>query len=112
MVDEAGQTLRASTARPGVIARPAKKRSIWWRLHQWAGLQMSLFLAFVFITGTLAVFSYELDWMARPAMWVAPTAAEERVSWGAVGEAAAAHAPDAVVLNVYGRFTRPQPLTW
>jgi len=63
---------------------------------------MSLFLALVFVTGTLAVFSYELDWMARPAMWTAPTSVEERVSWGAAGEAAAAHAPDAEVLNVYG----------
>lgn len=102
MVDDAVQTLRPATASPDIMARPAKPRSIWWRLHQWAGLQMSLFLAFVFITGTLAVFSYEMDWMARPAMWVAPTPVEERVSWGEVGEAAAAHAPDAVVLNVYG----------
>jgi uncharacterized iron-regulated membrane protein len=102
MVDEAVQTLRAATASQDVMTRPAKPRSIWWRLHQWAGLQMSLFLAFVFITGTLAMFSYEMDWMARPAMWVAPTPVEERVSWGTVGEAAAAHAPDALVLNVYG----------
>ncbi len=86
----------------GVRSRPQKKRSIWWRLHQWAGLQMSLFLAFVFITGTLAVFSYELDWMARPAMWAAPTPVEDRISWGAAGDAAAAHAPGAAVLNVYG----------
>ncbi|MFW6299420.1 MAG: PepSY-associated TM helix domain-containing protein [Oceanicaulis sp.] len=92
----------AASARPAAAAKPAKKRSIWWRLHQWAGLQMSLFLAFVFITGTLAVFSYEMDWMARPAMWAAPTAVEDRASWGAVSEAAAAHAPDAQVLNVYG----------
>lgn len=90
----------ASKAAPSVKA--PKKRSIWWRLHQWAGLQMSLFLVLVFVTGTLAVFSYELDWMARPAMWAAPTSAEDRVSWGAVGEAASAHAPDAEILNVYG----------
>ena len=92
---------RSDPGAAGAAKKP-KKRSIWWRLHQWAGLQMSLFLAFVFITGTLAVFSYELDWMARPAMWAAPTAAEDRVSWGAVGDAAAAYAPDAAVLNVYG----------
>lgn len=92
--------LAAPPARP--LKARVKKRSIWWRLHQWAGLQMSLFLAFVSVTGTLAVFAYELDWMARPAMWAAPTPVEERVSWGAVGDAAAAHAPDARVLNVYG----------
>lgn len=87
-------------------AKAAKKRSIWWRLHQWAGLQMSVFLAFVFVTGTLAVFSYEMDWMARPAMWASPTPVEDRADWGEVGAAAQAHAPDAEILNVYGPIHR------
>ncbi|MBO6765134.1 PepSY domain-containing protein [Maricaulis sp.] len=66
--------------------KKAKARSAWWRVHQWAGLQLSLFLTFVFLTGTLAVFSYEIDWALRPAMWAAPTAIEGRAGWGAVGE--------------------------
>lgn len=61
-----------------------KKGSIWWRLHQLAGLQFSLFLSFVFITGTLSVISHEIDWALRPAMWVQPVAHYERVSWGTV----------------------------
>ncbi len=79
---------RAAQPRAGGKAKP---RSAWWRVHQWAGLQLSLFLTFVFLTGTLAVFSYEIDWMLRPAMWAAPTPADERVSWGDVGEAVTAH---------------------
>lgn len=78
-----------------------KARSLWWRVHQWAGLQVSLFLSFVFVTGTLAVFSYEMDWLARPAMWAAPTPAEERVSWGEVGAAVEAYLPDAQMINLY-----------
>lgn len=88
-------------ARAAARAKARKARSLWWRLHQWAGLQLSLFLSFVFITGTLAVFSYEMDWLARPAMWVAPTPVEERVSWGTVGAAVEAHAPDARIVNIY-----------
>ena len=59
-----------------------KGRSIWWKLHQLAGLQFSLFLSFVFITGTFAVMSHEIDWLLRPAMWVNPTAESDRLSWG------------------------------
>jgi uncharacterized iron-regulated membrane protein len=97
--------LEMETARPDApvraVGRPRKKRSIWWRLHQWAGLQMSLYLAFVFITGTLAVMAHELDWMARPAMWAAPTAVEDRVSWGQVADAAQASRPDSSLWILY-----------
>lgn len=76
-------------------------RSLWWRVHQWAGLQLSLFLTFVFVTGALAVFSYEIDWLLRPAMWAKPTPIAERVSWGAVGEAVEAHAPEGELGLIY-----------
>lgn len=88
-------SLKSQTA-PG---KPA--RSIWWRLHHWAGLQVSLFLAFVCLTGTLAVFSYDLDWLARPAMWTAPVAVEDQASWGEVLNTARETAPDAVGMNIY-----------
>ncbi|WP_158291499.1 PepSY-associated TM helix domain-containing protein [Marinicauda algicola] len=88
--------------RPAARAKAKKKtRSLWWQVHQWAGLQISLFLSFVFVTGTLAVLSYEMDWLARPAMWAAPTPAEERVSWGRVGAAVEDHLPGAEILNLY-----------
>ncbi|WP_440957367.1 PepSY-associated TM helix domain-containing protein [Oceanicaulis sp. LC35] len=87
--------LKPKTA-PG---KPA--RSIWWRLHHWAGLQVSLFLAFVCLTGTLAVFSYELDWATRPAMWTAPVHAQDRASWGEVLEAAREAAPEGSAFNIY-----------
>lgn len=70
-----------------------KQGSIWWRLHQLAGLQFSLFLSFVFITGTLAVISHEIDWALRPAMWVQPVADYERVSWGTVLDSVQSYRP-------------------
>lgn len=100
-------TIDARAAAPASPAGAAgalaadRKRSAWWRVHQWAGLQLSLFLTFVFVTGTLAVFSYELDWLARPAMWAAPTAVEERAPWGDVARAAKDHAPDASIAVIY-----------
>lgn len=75
-------------------ARPGKRRSLWWVVHQWAGLQVSLFLSFVLLTGTLAVFSYEMDWLTRPAMWAAPTPVAERVGFGEAGSAIQAMAPE------------------
>ncbi len=84
------------------IAAGSRNRSIWWRIHQWAGLQISFFLAFVCITGSLAVFSSEIDWLVRPAMWAAPTSQAERVSWGEVARAAREHAPEADISVIYG----------
>jgi uncharacterized iron-regulated membrane protein len=78
-----------------------KNRSIWWRLHQLAGLQMSLLLSFIFITGTFAVLSHEIDWLMRPAMWVSPVDESERVSWGQVARAVGEYDPQAEIINIY-----------
>lgn len=77
-----------------------KQGSIWWRLHQLAGLQFSLFLSFVFITGTLAVISHEIDWALRPAMWVQPVANYERVSWGTVLDSVQSYKPGIEIGNL------------
>ena len=65
------------------------KRSIWWRVHQWAGLQLSLFLAFILATGTIATLSHEIDWLLNPAMRVQPVE-EARASWGELAASAQA----------------------
>ncbi len=83
---------------------PGRRRKagtrLWWRVHQWAGLQASLFLTFVFLTGTLAVFSHEIDWALRPAMWVNPSEVSPPASWGDVAAAVAAHDPQAEVISL------------
>ena len=58
------------------VAAPAKaaaKRSIWWRIHAWAGLKLSLILTVILFTGTLATISNEIDWLLRPPMRASDT---------------------------------------
>lgn len=81
-------------------ARPAKRRSLWWIVHSWAGFKLSIFLTFILATGTLAVFAHELDWLVTPAMRVAPRDAP-RASWGTIAEAAQRTAPDARLMTIF-----------
>lgn len=59
--------------RTGDERKPAKAGSAltrrkWHTVHSWVGLKLSLFMSFVLITGTLAVFAPEIDWMLTPEM--------------------------------------------
>lgn len=73
---EAGQRKKAAAA-----------RSLWWRLHHWCGLKLSLLMVFVFLTGTLATVSQEMDWLAQPALR-ASTRVAPMASWGCWFDAA------------------------
>ncbi|MXP26736.1 peptidase [Altererythrobacter indicus] len=74
-------------------------RSLWWRIHQWAGLQISLFLIFILATGTLATVSPEIDWLIHPAIRVA---VEDRplASWGVLATHAKDEAGDALIESI------------
>ena len=51
-----------SGVRPLDKAKPRPKAArIWWVVHQWTGLKLSLFMTFILFTGTLAVLSAEID---------------------------------------------------
>ena len=63
---ENAQSLRLAHAHRSSGA--AKRRSLWWRVHAWAGLKLSLLLAVILFTGTLATVSNEIDWLLRPPM--------------------------------------------
>jgi uncharacterized iron-regulated membrane protein len=78
-------------------ARP--RRALWWTMHSWVGLNLSLFLAFVLGTGTLAVIGSEIDWLANPAMRAAPTAA--RAAWGTFADAAQKAVPGGRVVSLH-----------
>lgn len=72
---------------------------VWFHLHSWIGLKLSLFMSFILITGTLAVFAHELDWLATPEMRVTPQDAP--LAWGAMAENAAARFPDGTIELLY-----------
>ncbi|HTN13640.1 MAG TPA: PepSY-associated TM helix domain-containing protein [Sphingomonadaceae bacterium] len=88
-----------ATIAMGGVTGKKPQRSLWWRVHQWAGLQVSLFLAFILATGTLATLSHEIDWLLTPAMQVAPREGPQ-ASWGALGSAARAAAGNARIERV------------
>lgn len=83
-----------------MAARAPKGRSLWWVVHSWVGMKLSIFMTFILLTGTLAVFAHEIDWLITPEMRVAsrdaPTA-----SWGAMAEAAARAAPEGRLQTLY-----------
>lgn len=83
---------------PGRRAR--KGRSLWWVVHSWAGLKLSIFMTFILATGTLAVFAHELDWLVTPAMRVAPQDGP-KASWGTIAAAAETAVPGGEVQTVY-----------
>jgi len=73
---------------------PASKRKtsrLWWTVHQWVGLKLSLFMAFIMFTGTLAVVSNEIDWVLQPSLRVAPASATGPVEWATIAESAKDH---------------------
>jgi uncharacterized iron-regulated membrane protein len=79
-----------------VRAKPAPKAArLWWVVHQWVGLKLSLFMTFVLFTGTLAVMSAEIDWLLQPSLRVAPSSVEGPVAWAEIARNAAEYPGDA-----------------
>lgn len=94
-------TARQPTTNPAAARpKPKKKRSLWWVVHSWAGLKLSTFMTWVILTGTLAVFAVEMDWLARPALRVMPQDAPH-ASWGQLAESASAALPGGKVGTIY-----------
>ncbi|HZX81343.1 MAG TPA: PepSY-associated TM helix domain-containing protein [Lysobacter sp.] len=81
-----------STPRPSPRAVDKTSRRLWFDIHSWVGLKLSVLMAFVCLTGTLAVFSHEIDWALHPEMRVQP--APQRASWGAMVGAVQRGYPD------------------
>ncbi|MEW5687335.1 MAG: PepSY-associated TM helix domain-containing protein [Pseudomonadota bacterium] len=97
MVDAAAPHLAAPVAR-----KPRKASRIWWAVHQWVGLKLAIFMSFIFLTGTIAVFSNEIDWLLRPAMRVDAATVSGPVAWPAIAEAVARREPGARITRIEG----------
>ena len=73
----------------------AKKASrVWWVVHQWVGLKLSIFMSFILLTGTLATLGHEIDWLLAPGARVNPATVEGPLNWAGMAEAAAADVPE------------------
>lgn len=87
----------APTAKP----RHATSARLWWHVHQWVGLKLSIFMAFILLTGSLAVISHEIDWLIQPSLRVAPSSvAAGEPNWSAIAISAAEYPKTARVLSV------------
>lgn len=89
---------RAQTAAAPRRAAKTKASRLWWRVHQWVGLKLSILLSFVFLTGTVAVFSHEIDWALRPALRVDPATVQGPLAWSAAARNVATLHPRARIL--------------
>lgn len=87
-MDMARDLVAPTGARP---SRKPKASRIWWAVHQWVGLKLSLFMAFIMLTGTLAVVSHEIDWLLQPSLRVTPASAQGPVQWATIAQNAVYH---------------------
>lgn len=83
----------ATVAAPSSRPAPPKASRVWWNVHQWVGLKLSLFMTFILFTGTLAVVSAEIDWVLQPDYRVSPSTVHGPVAWAKIAENAA-HQPN------------------
>jgi len=68
---------------------PRKTSRVWWHVHQWVGLKLAVFMAFISLTGTLAVLSSEIDWLLQPSLRVSPASVEAEPRWDRIATSAA-----------------------
>lgn len=77
-----------------------KRSRFWFRLHSFVGLNLSLLLGLVFLTGTLAVFANEIDWLLQPEMRASAVVPADDLPWESIGAALADYAPDAEIETI------------
>ena len=75
-------------------------RKRWFALHSWTGLNLSLLMSFVLITGTLATVSKEMDWLANPASRVYRTTSRPEPDWTKLYENARLAFPEAKIISL------------
>jgi uncharacterized iron-regulated membrane protein len=70
-----------------MVTAKRTSQKLWWHVHHWAGLKLSLLMAFILFTGTLATVSHEIDWLIDPARRV-DSASVSTTDWAALTRAA------------------------
>nr|WP_298684313.1 PepSY-associated TM helix domain-containing protein [uncultured Dongia sp.] len=75
------------------------RRKILFRIHAWIGLNLGYLLFIICFSGTMSVFSSELNWLADPALQVAAPAEDRTpISWQQMKEVVSTAYPQALPL--------------
>ncbi|MGP1281683.1 MAG: PepSY-associated TM helix domain-containing protein [Parasphingopyxis sp.] len=78
--------------------RPRVRRGrLWFRIHGFVGITLSLLFGFICLTGTLAVFADEIDWLIKPQIRASAVVPAAELPWEAMAVALAEHAPENAV---------------
>jgi len=81
----------------GKIAAKSGKR-MWWFVHHWVGLKLSILMSFILLTGTLAVFSNEIDWLVHKGMRAEVSA--QNVEWADIAISVNKAFPEAKIQSI------------
>ena len=81
-------------------ASKKRKSRLWWVIHQWVGLKLSVFMSFILLTGTVAVFGHEIDWLINPDIRVDASTVTDDVNWVVLAESIAAYDPEAKLRHI------------
>jgi uncharacterized iron-regulated membrane protein len=99
------ERIRATPSATGALAHGRRKRlplAFW--LHNLFGLKLSLFMAFVCLTGTIATVAHEIEWLYKPEVRASGfTPGTE--DWGALWAAAQKAHPQATLTGI-GSYDR------
>ena len=77
-----------------------KIRNSLFKFHTWLGLHLSLFFTFMFLTGSLLVVGFELESIARPAIWTTAPQEERTASFGMIYDGVKEAHPESDVVTV------------
>ncbi|MEQ9446462.1 MAG: PepSY-associated TM helix domain-containing protein [Rhodospirillaceae bacterium] len=66
-------------------------RRLWFVVHSWVGLKLSVLTSVVFVTGTLATVAHDIDWLLNPDLRVGVES--KPIAWAEIASAAQAAHP-------------------
>ena len=69
-------------------------------LHSLAGINLSILICFILITGTLAVVSHEIDWLTNPSKRVLPAIDSSKINWSLIYQAANKQSPNDLISSI------------
>lgn len=99
---EGGRAPAADPTRVRIAQRKPRPLAFW--LHNLFGLKLSLFMAFVCLTGTIATVAHEIEWLYKPEVR-ATFFASGTEDWGALWAAAERAYPEATLSSI-GSYDR------